>query len=214
MSDIAVGSDLVRRGLQESADPRADRTRRRLFDAAQVLSAKDADVSVSALVREAGVSRSAFYTHFADLGELALRMLEPAFVEIAETAAAARDEDPHRAMREAQDRLAAHVHADRALYRAAFLLPGGTLLERIREAMIAPIAAHIDAVRPPTGLRAELAARYVAGAATTVLADWVTGRIEASPAEIADHLYVLMPTWMHEPTSEPSESTAEEKGTP
>ncbi|MDF2989893.1 MAG: HTH-type transcriptional regulator [Microbacterium sp.] len=171
-------------------------------------------MSVSALVREAGVSRSAFYTHFADLGELALRMLEPAFVEIATTAAAAREADPRRAMRESQERLAAHVHEDRALYRAAFLLPGGTLLDTMREAMIAPIAAHVDAVHPPRGLRAGLVARYVAGAATSLLADWVTGRIEASPAEIADHLYALMPTWMHEPTSEPSEQTAEEKGTP
>jgi AcrR family transcriptional regulator len=162
-------------------------------------------VSVSALAQEAGVSRSVFYTHFADVGELALRMIEPVFGEIAETAAAARQDDPHRAMREAQERLADHVHEDRALYRAAFLLPGGTLLDRMRETMVAPITAHIEAVQPTTDLRPDIAARYVAGAATGLLADWVTGRVDATPSTIAHHLYLLMPTWMHEPTNAPSE---------
>ncbi|MFK4761157.1 TetR/AcrR family transcriptional regulator [Microbacterium sp. ZW T5_45] len=206
MSDQASGgSEDVRRGLRKSSDPRAGRTRERLFAAAQSLCARDDEVSVSALVREAGVSRSAFYTHFADVGELALRMIEPVFEEIAATAAAARAEDPHRAMREAQEGLAAHVHADRSLYRAAFLLPGGTLLERMRDAMVVPLAAHIETVQPPEGIRADITAGYIAGAATGVLADWVTGRIDASPSTLADHLYLLMPAWMHEPTNQPSE---------
>lgn len=160
-------------------------------------------MSVSALVRHAGVSRSVFYTHFADLGELALRMIEPIFDEIAATAAAARQEDPERAMREAQERLAARIEADRSLFRAALALPGTALLSQMREAMIAPILEHVETIRPPTGLRADVIARYVASAAMNVIADWVSGDLDATTEEIAGHLYALMPTWMHERTDEP-----------
>lgn len=161
-------------------------------------------MSVSAVVREAGVSRSVFYTHFADLSELALRMIEPVFTELAAQAAAARDDDPVRAMRDAHDGLVAHIDAERSLYRAALTLPGNTLREQMREAMLVPLLDHVETVGAPEGLRAELAARYVAGAATTVLADWATGAVEASADEIALHLSALMPAWMHERRDESS----------
>ncbi|MCI2956872.1 TetR family transcriptional regulator [Agromyces atrinae] len=198
MSDVAGVSDDVRRALRDSSDPRAERTRQRLFEAAEALSATGDDVSVSALVRQAGVSRSVFYTHFADVGELALRMIEPVIDEIAQTAAEERLQDPHRAMRAAQTRLVAHVDGDRALYRAAFRLPGDGLMTAMRDAMRVPIAVHIEVVGAPDGLDVDLVSRYVAGAVIHLLSDWVLDRVDADPETIAQHLYALMPTWMHE----------------
>lgn len=213
MSD-AAGSDALRRGLRDSADPRAERTRRRLFEAAQALCDRGEDVTAAGLAREAKVSRSVFYTHFSDVGELAARMIEPVLGEIAAEAAVARDTDPHRAMRDAHERVATHVNANRVLYRAAFRLPGDALLDGMREAMRVALAAHIDMLRPAAGIRTDIAAGYVAAAATNVLADWVTDQIQASPSEIAHHLHVLMPSWMHEPINEPSEETARKRGKP
>lgn len=211
MSDEASGLHGLRRALRDSDDPRAARTRLSLFEATQRLCADGRDVSVSAIVREASVSRSVFYTHFADLGELALRMTEPSFADIAAHAAVERDADPRQAMLEAQRRLVEHFAEHGALYRAAFQLPGDAVVDRVRATMQPPIDAHIEAVGAPGGLRPELAARYIASAATHVLAAWVRGEIEADAEVIAHHLYALMPTWMHERLDASSRKTTEEE---
>lgn len=188
----------VRVTLRSSTDPRAQRTRERLFEAAQRLSAAGDSVTVTALAREAGVSRSVFYTHFSDIGELALRMQEPHFAAIAATASVDRERDPSGAMLRSQRALVAHFAEHRELYRAALELPGHVVAERMLEAMRAPIEAHIVAIGgPPGGLHADAAARYVAAGATHVIEEWLLGRLELTDEALAQHLYALMPQWLH-----------------
>lgn len=214
MSDEADGIERTRATLRASDDARAARTRQRLFDAAERICSAGGAVSVSAIVREADVSRSAFYAHFADVGDLALRMQEPLFETIAARAVVDHDRDPHRAMAQSQRRLAEHFWTHRSLYRAAFLLPGHAVVVLIEEAMRAPIREHIERYGAPTGIRPDLVARYVGAAATHLLESWTLGDIHAEPEEIAEHLFALLPAWMHAAPDGPSTTTAEEREEP
>jgi hypothetical protein len=113
-------------------------------------------------------------------------------------------------MQDAQRRLAEHFAEHRALYRAAFQLPGDAVVDRVRAAMQPPIVAHVEAVGAPAGVRPDLAARYIASAATHVLAAWIRGEVDADTEDIAHHLYALMPAWMHERPNASSEPTTQE----
>ncbi|MFV0406397.1 MAG: TetR/AcrR family transcriptional regulator, partial [Propioniciclava sp.] len=189
----------TRAGLRRSSDPRAVRTRERLFLAVQRLSATEETVTVSRLAREAGVSRAVFYTHFTDVGDLVLRMAEEQYAVIAEAAGTARRSDPHGAMMQAQHDLVAHVEANRQLYRAALQLPVERgITSRMAEVMAGPIREHIAAVGTlPAGLRTDVAAAYIAAAATGLLSGWVLGEVDLDADTLARHLYALMPPWMH-----------------
>lgn len=198
----------VRTSLRQSSDPRAERTRANLFAAAARLSSSDAPVTVSALVREAGVSRAVFYTHFADLGDLALRMQEPHFATIAAAASAGRADDPEGAMLRSQRELVEHIETHRSLYIAALQLPGHAVANRMADAMRAPIEAHVLAVGAPSGVRADIAARYIAAAAAQLVEQWLLGAFEADSETLAQHLFALMPAWMHEHRTAPTQQSA------
>ncbi|MGP9538238.1 TetR/AcrR family transcriptional regulator [Brachybacterium sp. AOP43-C2-M15] len=60
-------------------DPRPARTKAAIFAAARDLSASDGEVTVNALAKRAGVSRAAFYSHFAGLDDLMGAMLQQMF---------------------------------------------------------------------------------------------------------------------------------------
>ena len=75
-----------------SADPRARRTRRRVFDAVERLVMQEdggraEGIAVSDIVREAGISRSSFYAHFEDASAVASALLREDLV-VADVAAA------------------------------------------------------------------------------------------------------------------------------
>lgn len=191
--------DRIRSSLRESSDPRAARTRASLFAAALTLCDQGNPVTVSALIREAGVSRSVFYTHFADLGQLAVRMLEPHVAEISARASEDRATDPHGAMLRAQRQLVATFQERQSLYRAAFQLPGHAVAAQVEEAIHERMEVHIDEIGgAPEGLRSDISARYVASAAARLIEHWVLGQLEVDADLLALHLHDLMPPWMHE----------------
>ncbi|QYH18969.1 TetR/AcrR family transcriptional regulator [Corynebacterium aquatimens] len=76
---------------EASTDPRAVRTRQALLNATVTLldSTPAHELSVTSIVREAGVSRQVFYEHFADrdavLLAAGLAVIEPAYREFVET---------------------------------------------------------------------------------------------------------------------------------
>lgn len=189
----------VRGGLRDSADPRVQRTRQKLFDAVERLSVQPAEVTVSAIVAESGVSRATFYTHFADIDELALRMQESAFEAIAASARADQGGDPTASMRASQRRLVDHYADHRSLYAAVYRLPAGRGVQaRVAWVMAGAIRSHIlDTGVLPPGLDPDLAATYIANAATGLLVSWVLGELDADAEQLAEHLLHLMPVWMH-----------------
>ncbi len=194
MSAAAGSNAELRRGLQESLDPRVARTRTGIAAAVHALSDADEELSVAAIARAAGISRASFYAHYASLDELADSLRRDAFLAIADLYQ--HDERPD-AMRAAQDRLVAHFAANRALYAAVGALPVTKegYLAGVR-AMAAVIEeALLEHPARPAELVPEATARYIAGAAYGLLDAWIADEIDLDEQALADHLTRLLPVW-------------------
>ncbi|WP_404961888.1 TetR/AcrR family transcriptional regulator [Streptomyces sp. 147326] len=178
-----------------TGDPRTARTKGRLRESllAECATAPLAEVSVSAVVRRAGVGRATFYLHYEDLTALAVDACADV-VHAAVDALHAWQTGP-AALPPARPpaALAAFLEgaADRAPLYRTLLLPGGggplgdrlhrELRERARAERAAAGAPHPD-----------LVASAVAAAFTGVLADWLHGVVPADPPALADHLWRLL----------------------
>jgi AcrR family transcriptional regulator len=202
MTREAATADIasVRDSLRSSSDPRVLATRSRLSDAVRSLADAGDEITVRTVTAAAGVSRATFYTHFSGIDELALHLQEQAFHEIA--ASSLDDADgsvDETAMIRSQRALIAHYAAYRSLYAGAFAVavPRGAE-SRVAALMRTEILAHIRRVRSrPHGIDPEIAATYIAHAATGLIASWVLGDVDATEDELAQHLTQLMPRWMH-----------------
>ncbi|MGW5397975.1 TetR/AcrR family transcriptional regulator [Streptomyces sp. NPDC003952] len=179
-------------------DPRTARTRERLRESllAECADRPLGEVSVSAVVRRAGVGRATFYLHYEDLTALAVDACA-GVVHAAVDALHAWQTDPS-ALPPARPpaALAAFLGgaADRAPLYRTLLLPGGggPLGERLYRELRARSRAERAAVGAP---RPELVASAVAAAFTAVLADWLHGDLPgdlADPAALADRIWLLL----------------------
>jgi AcrR family transcriptional regulator len=189
-------SEALRDTLRGSTDPRVSRTRAALVAAVQSLSEAEAEVSVSAIVREAGISRASFYAHFSGLDELATSLHREAFTAIADLFRLDEPGGPD-ALRRSQERLVAHFAENRALYAAVAALPTSkeSHLAGVR-AMAAIIEQTLDAhPAVPAGLQPAATARYISGAAYGLLDAWVAGEVDLDDEMLADHLVRLLPPW-------------------
>src|SRR5215218_5845742 len=115
--------DSVRKTTESSGDPRVARTRSAILAALATMEAARTPISVSALSRQAGISRSVFYTHFAGVDELALFVLERALDEIGDADLEARQRREASGEHTASTsllRLANHMAEHRSLYVSVF----------------------------------------------------------------------------------------------
>jgi AcrR family transcriptional regulator len=189
-------NEALREGLRESTDPRVSRTRAAILAAVQSFSDSPAEMSVSAITREAGISRASFYSHFSGLDELATSLHREAFLAIGELFRLDQLDGPD-ALRRSQKRLVAHFAENRALYSAVAVLPASkeSHLASVR-AMAAIIEQTLDAHPAlPAGLQPAATARYIAGAAYGLLDAWVAGDVDLDDDLLADHLVRLLPPW-------------------
>lgn len=187
-----------------ATDPRPARTRAAIIAATEHLVAADrtAEVSVNAIVRTAGVSRSAFYAQFSDLDELAVAMLVDAFREIglddvhARTAVA---DDRRRLATASNQRLVAHIAARYAFYRASL---DWRLSGRVHETVIAAYADQVTATmralgdRVPAGTDPVDTARFIAGGAIALLTAWLRQEAPEQQERIVQRLLAVMPEWL------------------
>ncbi len=188
-----------------AADPRPARTRAAIIAATEHLVAKDhtAEVSVNAVVRAAGVSRSAFYAQFSDLDELAVAMLVDAFREIGlddlRGRAAAAGDDRRRLALASNRRLVEHLAARYPFYRASL---DWRLSGRVHETVVAAyadqVASTMEALgdRVPAGLDRSDTARFIAGGAVALLTTWLRADAPAQQERIVVRLLAVMPDWL------------------
>lgn len=180
--------------MTPASDPRAERTRaklrRTLLDecARRPLS----QVSVAALVRGAGVGRTTFYLHYADLEALAVDACADVVRDAVEALHAWRGRpDPRTAppaLLDFFEGLSPHA----PLYRALLSPGGGGPLGRV---LHQDLRARSQAERELVGApEAPLIASAVAATFAGVLADWLHGLIEATPEEIAHRVWRLLVT--------------------
>ncbi|MEU3287286.1 TetR/AcrR family transcriptional regulator [Streptomyces longwoodensis] len=173
-------------------DPRAARTRERLRSAllAECAERPLEEVGVAALVRRAGVGRATFYVHYADLEALAVDACADVVREAVEALHAWRGRpDPVRA----PDALAgffASLAPHAGLYRSLLTPGGGGPLGRVLHRDLREYSLR---ERTRAGAAdAPLVASAVAATFAGVLADWLHGLLEASPAGIADQVWQLL----------------------
>jgi AcrR family transcriptional regulator len=188
-----------------TADPRAARTRQMIFGAVETLmSERTSTVSVSDIVRTAGISRSSFYAHFTGLDILATDYLRSQLAEISQAGVELRRKDLITGMPAARigyRRLIAHMVEHYPLYSSVLELPPTrTAHNAIVGAYAGQIVQSIEALDfVPAGVDPELVATYVAGGALTLIGAWMNGQFEASDDALVEQLASLFPTWLIEP---------------
>jgi AcrR family transcriptional regulator len=176
-----------------------------IFGAVETLmSERTATVSVSDIVRTAGISRSSFYAHFTGLDVLATDYLQSQLAEIGRAGVELRRKDlitGAPAARIGYRRLIAHMVEHYPLYSSALELPPTrTAHNAIVGAYSGQIVESIEALDSvPANVHPQLVATYVAGGALTLIGAWMNGQFEASDDELVDQLVSLFPTWLLEP---------------
>ncbi|MEV0339980.1 TetR/AcrR family transcriptional regulator [Nocardia sp. NPDC050713] len=184
------------------ADPRTARTRAKLREALleECASRPLAEVSVAALVRRAGVGRATFYLHYADLEAVAVDACADVVRDAVDALHAWRGTpdpaSPPPALLAFFDLLTPHA----GLYRELLRPGGGGPLGRVlhHDLRARSHAERILVGAPEPALVASAVAATFAG----VLADWLHGLIEATPAEIAQRVWRLLVTLHRTPLPE------------
>lgn len=191
-------------------DPRARRTRSAIFEAVEALGAQSSDraepdITVSDIVRVAGISRSSFYAHFDDVADVAAGLLGASFAQIDELDA--RDASVRSstdAVRLGYSRLVEHLTDRYAFYSSLRALPPmrGAYDAAVTEYCRGLVRSVMPAQLPP-GIDAEVTASYIAGGSLAVLGGWIGGRLDGTDDELVDHLVAQLPPWL---TASPSHS--------
>jgi AcrR family transcriptional regulator len=193
MSSVAPRSNLENRrdGLKLSRDPRAARTRQAIIDAVMLLSKRpDSVISVSAVVKEARISRTAFYSHYASLDQLALELFERQFV-------GAIYSNGIPGVRFTIDMIVNHYIEHRRIYSAVLSMPLSqhTTAEAIRYlGMI--IHESSRSQEPPAGTSRYMTSVLLAGAFIGAFDTWLRGEGEWTPDELRHGLTEILPDWI------------------
>ncbi|WP_443065748.1 TetR/AcrR family transcriptional regulator [Streptomyces sp. NBC_00503] len=181
-----------------NTDPRTARTMARLRESllAECADRPLSEVSVSAVVRRAGVGRATFYLHYEDLTALAVDACADVVHAAVDALHAWQTGPSAPAPARPPAALAEFLAgaADRAPLHRTLLLPGGggPLGERLHRELRARSRAERAAVGAP---RPDLVASAVAAAFTGILADWLHGEFPADlsdPSELADRIWTLL----------------------
>lgn len=208
MKELSENAGLIgrREVLRDSTDVRAVRTRDRIVGALKRLAERGDGISVSSIVREAGISRGTFYTYFSGLEDLAVELQAEVVHVLAGLERTQAHLDPDEMMRsrresigEALRGVVGHYSRYKPFYAAVFSMPISQSAAKLRvEALASELREHmeIDAV-VPEGVDIQVAALFIAGGWTTVLTEWVLGNVEATEGGVARHMVDLIPEWMY-----------------
>ncbi|MDF2443409.1 MAG: hypothetical protein JWR01_1612 [Subtercola sp.] len=193
--------ELVRANHGLSRDPRVFRTRAKILDAVHALVARhEPSISVPDIVREAGISKTSFYHHFASLDEIALLLVEQAYVDSGRVSRAAHASDElsyAETTRAYYRRLVEHYVEHREFYRSVVTL---RLSRDVHTHAVRAMAADIEPdvagnpYRPPS-VRPYLAASFIASAVVGFLDEWIEGDFDATSDELLEGLLQLLPPW-------------------
>lgn len=185
--------------MARADDPRPAKTRATILAAVERLSRTAEEVSVRAIVAEAGISRSTFYTQFRDLDDLAVSVLGDAFVAIRALDLELRTtRNPFDTAQATTRRLVEEFAEHRDLYAAVL---GGRTTAEAHRAVQADFAAHaVDTMRraAPANVDPDTAAIYVAAGSLAVISAWLTNDDPGSIDHLQTQLLALLPTWLNE----------------
>lgn len=183
--------------MNRAEDPRPARTRAAIVAAVEALSERGDEVAVPAIVAEAGISRSTFYTQYRDLDALAVAILTDAFTRIeALDLELRRTATPIETAQATTAQLVAEFDRKRSLY--AGVLGSRTTTEAHRAVQDAFAEQALDTMRAtvPDHLDPRVAADYVAGGSLAVITAWLLSEQPAPTEHVQRQLLALLPTWL------------------
>ena len=189
-----------------SPDPRPARTQAAIVAAVERLSARGDEVTVPAIVAEAGVSRSTFYAQFKDLDALAVRILTEVFTQIEALDLSLREtQTPIETARATTSQLVAEFAKRRTLYAGVLGSRTTTEAARAVRAAFAEQALGTMQLTVPAGLDPKVAADYVAGGSLAVLTAWLLSDTPEPIERVQQQLLALLPAWLiNDDTDTPS----------
>ncbi|MGN7778167.1 TetR/AcrR family transcriptional regulator [Mycolicibacterium sp. 22603] len=176
-----------------SADPRAERVRTLLHEAAFALAHEHPvdELTVATIVGRAGVSRQVFYQHFRDRDDAVAAAFAVAF----EQATADIGDDPRVRINRLFDFAGEH----RDMYRN--VIPSA-VTQRVVDAFraeLAPACAEIAAqgmsvIAPMSGLTVEAVTRFLVGGFMEVLRSWMEAPDTRDPGDLRERVTAAFDT--------------------
>lgn len=187
--------DAVRAAMSVNRDVRAVRTRRKLVAAyRELVTDRPGDVSVSQVVKRAGVTRSSFYAHFRDASDLAVAALTEVFDVVASVDNASRRRGDERLDEVSEHSLAqviGFIEARRDVYRQ-LLTRGNRFAAAVEDAFternLATLAATGSTSADPL-----VTARFVAAGVMGVVSWWLREQPGRTAEELAAQLARVIP---------------------
>lgn len=192
------------RSSASSKNHRAQQTRAELCAAVEtlILEGRPA-ISVSDVVRTAGVSRSSFYLHYEGVEDLTrdylrIQINAAGLLELGSTLPA--DCTPAVTARTIFSGIVAHLVEHFPLYTVVADQP---MARRAYDSVVrASIARLLTAVTAratvPADVSEDLTVRFLAGGAATLIVDWLGEKIDVSDDDLVTGLVALLPPWLGE----------------
>lgn len=183
--------------MQRAQDPRPARTRTAILRAIETLERDGGDLTVSNIVRVAGISRSSFYAHYKDLDQLAVDLIRNIYDQIGEVDAELRPAMPGlEVTRQTVGILLSEVDAHKHLYAAVLGSGMSAVAQRQLLDIFATGAKAAIEAPAPESVDVELAAQFLAGGTLGTLIWWVTTSPDTPAEVVREQLIGLYPKWV------------------
>lgn len=184
-------------------DPRPARTRSAILTAVETLGKKGAELNVSSIVHEAGLSRSSFYSQFKDVGDIAVQLVTELYVEIESLDAEPRSKgQTDAATVQTAEMLLNEFWQRRHLYTA--VLGGGANVSAqwaVCEVMGEGVLKSIERSTPPD-IDTAVASRFIAAGILASTIDWIASEDALPLPEFHKRVLQMLPAWLSKKTSE------------
>lgn len=183
-------------GSTRAPDPRPARTRAAILNAVERLGVQGKELSVSAIVSEASLSRSSFYSQFKDLGDIAVQLIG----ELRDNPLTASDNhdanpDGHSSALNFLP-LLTEFKKRSALYAAVLTSTAATgaqfqIHDILAEWMLPSVAAHA-----PKDIDPSFAARFISSGCLSSIVDWLNSEKPTSLDQVGNDIRALLPSWL------------------
>lgn len=153
-------------------DPRPARTRAAIIRAVETLGATPGQLNVSNIVKEAGLSRSSFYSQFSDVSDIAVQMIRGLLDELSVSQDKTFIVRSQHIVDAFLDEIDKHRHLYAALLgRSADSAAQKTICDMLTEAAL-PSAAYSESSNRDDDQ--EFVARFLVAGALASAVDWIT----------------------------------------
>lgn len=184
-------------------DPRPARTRAAILQAVEALGVNGGEINVSNIVKEAGLSRSSFYSQFKEVSDIAVQLVQELIYPTPEDIEASKDPNDPRYGRFGLtnvDVFLEEFHSRRNLYAALFGEGAESAAVKKVSDMMAEVSRPAFVARAlsvgKTEFEGEFAARFVAAGAISNMAAWCSSDSPVSVEVMKLHLMSALPAWI------------------